>query len=76
MPVADAPDLLSSFHIETTLNMTYMLIKQCPDELNQILFNVHKLSLKAKRTQPYPGPGLTEERSSCFPPSHFIRGVT
>lgn len=40
MPVADAPDLLSSFPIETTLNMTYMLIKQCPDELNQILFNV------------------------------------
>ena len=76
MSVADAPDLLSSFPIETTLNMTYMLIKQCPDELNQILFNVHKLSLKAKRTQPYPGPRLTGERSSCFPPSHFIGGVT
>ena len=76
MPVADAPYLLSSFPIETTLNLTYMLIKQCPDELTQILFSVNKLSLKAKRTQPYPGPGLTGERSSCFPPSHFIGGVT
>lgn len=75
MPAADAPDLLSSFSIDTTLNMIYMLIKQFPDELNKILF-VHKLSLKVKRTQPYPGPGLAGKRSSCFPPSYFIGGVT
>lgn len=75
MPAADAPDLLSSFPVETTLNMIYMLIKQFPDELNKILFNVYQVSLKVKRTQPYLGPGLTGERSSCFLPSHFIGGV-
>lgn len=75
MPAADALDLLSSFSIDTTLNMIYMLIKQFPDELNKILF-VHKLSLKAKRTQTYPSPGLAGKRSSCFPPSYFIGGVT